>query len=101
MQSRKTLRQTWLIHAFILIATYLVASSVTNAQITRDVGQIAVIEGDSNIIYTPKDGKGNSCGQASVKMTELARKFYQTHSDEFQFLIMFTNFNHLLSPDTK
>jgi len=99
MQRKKTLVRTWLTHTFILIALCLGASSVVNAQITRDVGEIAVIQGDNNIIFTPRDSNGNPCGQVSVNMAELAKKFYQTHNDEFQFLIMFTNFNHLLAPD--
>jgi len=93
--------RTWLIYIFTFIAACLTSSNVVNAQIqiTRDVGEIAVIEGNNNIIFTPQDANGDPCGQVSVNVLALAQTFYQTHNNVFQFLIMFTNFNHLLAPD--
>jgi len=73
--------------------------SLLQQAITRDEGEIAVIEGDTNIIFTPDDSSGNPCPDDSVDMEELAKKFYATHGDDFGFLIAFTTFNHLLSPD--
>lgn len=99
MQKSRLMMRTWLANTFIFIAASLATGKVATAQITRDVGEIAVIEGDNNIIFTPIDSIGNPCPQVSVNIQQLARRFYQTHDDEFQFLIMFTNFNHLLSPD--
>ncbi len=83
---------------FSLMALYC-AVGAARAQITRDMVEIAVIEGNNNIIFTPTDNLGNPCPQVSVNIQQLARRFYQTHDDVFQFLIMFTNFNHLLAPD--
>jgi hypothetical protein len=92
--------RNWLANVLVLIIVCSAVVNLANAQITRDVGEIAVIEGDPAIIFTPTNSTtGNPCGQASVNMRALARRFYQTHDDAFQFLIMFTNFNHLLAPD--
>ena len=80
------------------LAACLSSGSSSTAQITRDVGDIAVIAGNNNIIFTPADSNGNNCAQVSVNIQELAKKFYQTHDDDYQMLVMFTNFTHLLSP---
>ncbi|HED17817.1 MAG TPA: hypothetical protein ENI64_13515, partial [Gammaproteobacteria bacterium] len=86
----------------LLIATILliVWPAYAANNITRDVGEIAIIEADTNIIYTATDTNGNPCPQVTVNKKELAKKFYQTHSDDFQFLIMYTNFDYLISPKT-
>ena len=93
MQCKKTPAQTWLTHRLTLIIVFLTMGSVAHGQITRDVGQIAVIEGDSNIIVASCNNK------VRVSMQELAKKFYETHPNEFHFLIMFTNFDQMLNPD--
>ena len=81
---------------------FLLITSTVQGQITRDVGEIAVIEGDNNIIFTPLNSTTippTPCGQVSVNMRELGLRFYQGHDNEFDVLVMFTNFNHLLLPN--
>lgn len=53
-----------------------------SAGLTRDVGQIAVIEHDGS-----NYDKGNLEARAAV-----AQRFYQTHGDNYDFLVVFTNF---------
>src|SRR5262249_47589215 len=56
--------------------------------ITRDVGSIAIIEHDgSNYDLTEPDGSSNI-----VPRTAVAQRFYQTHGDLYDFLVVFTNF---------
>jgi subtilase family serine protease/flagellar hook assembly protein FlgD/fibronectin type 3 domain-containing protein len=60
----------------------------TGSGITRDVGSIAVIEHDgSNYDMKTPDGHPNYAARAPV-----ARRFYQSHGDNYDFLIIFTNF---------
>ncbi|MFY9559603.1 MAG: hypothetical protein WAQ52_05150 [Terriglobales bacterium] len=75
--------QTWLVYTATFIVLSLLMSNAANAQITRDVGSIAVIEGDNSAIFM-----SGRC--QSVNTTGVARKFYQTHADEFHTLIIFT-----------
>jgi hypothetical protein len=77
----------------------LIQPSLLDAQISRNVGDIAVIEGDNSIISTPNNAAGTPCPQVTVNMAEVAKKFYATHGDVFRMLIVFTTFNHLLLPD--
>lgn len=88
-----------LLFCLAFLGAFFSEESFSNAQITRDVGQIAVIEGDNSILVTFTDTMGNPCPQVTVDMKEMGKKFYQTHDDVYQVLIMFTNFQHLLSPD--
>jgi hypothetical protein len=56
--------------------------------ITRDVGSIAIIEHDgSNYDKDDAEGQPNYAARASV-----ALRFYQTHGDLYDFLVVFTNF---------
>lgn len=64
-----------------------------------DVGDIAVMEADGNILVFAQDDMMNNCPLPSVSMTAMAQKFYVTHNDDYQFLVMFTNFGILLNPD--
>jgi subtilase family serine protease/flagellar hook assembly protein FlgD len=60
----------------------------SGAAITRDVGSIAVIEHDgSNYDMRTSDGLPNYTARAPV-----ARRFYQSHGDYYDFLVVFTNF---------
>src|SRR6266496_6302768 len=60
----------------------------TTPGITRDVGSIAVIEHDgSNYDKDQTDGTPNYAPRASV-----AQRFYQSHGDFYDFLVVFTNF---------
>ena len=61
----------------------------TASGITRDVGQVAVVEHDgSNYDATEPDGlTPNYAARAAV-----ARRFYETHGDFYDFLVVFTNF---------
>src|ERR1051326_6126510 len=93
--------RTLLIYALFLWIGLTTSVIVSSAQITRDVSEIAVIEGDNAIIVTPKRADGSPCPLATVKMQELGKKFYRTHRNDFQFLVMFTTFNHLLAPDSR
>src|SRR5262245_59864285 len=56
--------------------------------ITRDVDSIAIIEHDgSNYDATDADGVPNYAARVSV-----TQRFYQTHGDFYDFLVVFTNF---------
>jgi hypothetical protein len=60
----------------------------TGSGITRDVGSIAVIEHDgSNYDAADPDGTPRYAARAPV-----AQRFYQTHGDNYDFLVVFTNF---------
>jgi subtilase family serine protease/Tol biopolymer transport system component/flagellar hook assembly protein FlgD len=60
----------------------------TGSGITRDVGSIAIIEHDgSNYDATEPDGTANFAPRTAV-----AQRFYQTHGDFYDFLVIFTNF---------
>src|SRR6185436_15581432 len=60
----------------------------TGSGITRDVGSIAVIEHDgSNYDAADPDGTPRYTARAPV-----AQRFYQTHGDNYDFLVVFTNF---------
>src|SRR5262245_14920066 len=60
----------------------------TGSGITRDVGSIAIIEHDgSNYDATEADGTANYAPRGAV-----AQRFYQTHGDFYDFLMVFTNF---------
>jgi len=60
----------------------------TGSGITRDVGSIAVIEHDgSNYDAADPDGIPRYTARAPV-----AQRFYQTHGDNYDFLVVFTNF---------
>ncbi len=60
----------------------------TGSGITRDVGQVAVIEHDgSRYDRDDPDGAPNYAARAPV-----ALRFYQTHGDAYDFLVVFTNF---------
>lgn len=74
--------------------TLTASSSRLVAQITRDVDEVAIIEGDANIVYTSTDGNGQPCSLPTVDFKQLAQKFYQTHADVFTQLIIFTTFDH-------
>jgi subtilase family serine protease/Tol biopolymer transport system component/fibronectin type 3 domain-containing protein len=56
--------------------------------ITRDVGAIAIIEHDGSD-YSWKDADGTPNYAARARVT---RRFYQTHGDNYDFLVVFTNF---------
>src|SRR5688572_14085041 len=56
--------------------------------LTRDVGAIAVVEHDgTDYSKLEPDGTPNYAARASV-----ARRFYETHGDRYDFLLVFTNF---------
>jgi subtilase family serine protease/flagellar hook assembly protein FlgD/WD40 repeat protein len=56
--------------------------------ITRDVGQVAVMEHDgSSYARSEADGTPNYAPRAA-----LAQRFYATHGDFYDFLVVFTNF---------
>src|SRR2546422_2498241 len=61
----------------------------TGSGITRDVGSIAIIEHDgSNYDATEADGiTPNYAARVAV-----ARRFYESHGDLYDFLVVFTNF---------
>ena len=82
-----------------LLSLLATVGSVFAGVITRDVGNIAIIEADNNILFFPQDAMMNNCSLQSVSMTQMAQKFYLTHSDVYQLLVMFTNFSVLLNPD--
>jgi YVTN family beta-propeller protein len=67
----------------------------TGSGITRDVGNIAVIEWDgSNYDRSLPDGTTNV-----VPRAKLFRRFYQTHGDFYDFLVVFTNFEFSTTTD--
>ena len=56
--------------------------------LTRDVGQIAIVEHDgSNYDMNDASGAPNYAARAAV-----ARRFYEAHGDNYDFLVVFTNF---------
>jgi len=60
----------------------------TGSGITRDVGQVAVIEHDgSNYDRRLGDGSPNFEARLPVGL-----RFYETHGDHYDFLVVFTNF---------
>jgi subtilase family serine protease/flagellar hook assembly protein FlgD len=61
----------------------------TASGITRDVGSIAIIEHDGSDYHAFEDDgfTPNYAARAAV-----ARRFYQTHGDFYDFLVVFTNF---------
>ena len=64
------------------------ALAETGSGITRDVGSIAVIEHDgSNYDKLDENGDLNVLPRASV-----AKRFYETHGDFYDALVVFTNF---------
>ena len=84
----------------VLLTAHLSAGSFSIAQITRDVGEIAVIEGDDlqadpKIIIPPTDPIGNPCPgnpALTVDVEQVAKTFYQSHEPVYQALILFSNF---------
>ena len=56
--------------------------------LTRDVGAIAIVEHDgTDYAKLEPDGTPNYAARARV-----ARRFYETHGDRYDFLLVFTNF---------
>jgi hypothetical protein len=60
-------------------------SSVVRADF--DDGCIAVLEDDDGSIIDATDG-------SSISFTTAAQRFYQTHGDDYDFLMFFPNFDH-------
>ena len=65
----------------------------TGSGITRDIGSIAVIEHDGSNYDARVDGTTNYIARARV-----AKRFYQTHGDNYDFLLIFTNFEFDTAP---
>jgi subtilase family serine protease/flagellar hook assembly protein FlgD/WD40 repeat protein len=62
--------------------------------ITRDQGDLAIVEHDgSNYSWRDPDGTPNYTPRAA-----LARRFYATHGDFYDFLVVFTNFEFETGP---
>src|SRR6185295_10583993 len=58
--------------------------------ITRDEGQIAILEHDgSSYDHSAPDGSVNLEARAAV-----ANRFYETHGDHYDDLVVFTNFGY-------
>ena len=53
---------------------------------TRDVGNIAIVEDDGSFIFESADGY-------DIWDNQVAAKFYATHPDSFDFLVMYRNFD--------
>ncbi len=62
-------------------------ASAASSSITRDVGSIAVIEHDGTAYDATANGVPNYAPRASV-----AKTFYETHGDFYDFLVVFTSF---------
>ena len=60
--------------------------------ITRDIGSIAVIEHDgSNYDMEEPGGVPNYAARVPI-----AQRFYETHGDNYDFLVVFTNFTYAM-----
>src|SRR6185503_6966952 len=71
------------------VAGSLAPLAETGSGITRDAGGIAVIEHDgSNYDRTLAGGTLNYAARAAV-----ALRFYQSHPDDYDFLVVFTSFD--------
>lgn len=89
---------TRLADTFNLIAIIVVVGNLSNAQFTREEGEISVNGGDNEFFFQPHDLSGNDCTLASMGIGKTASKFYDTHPDSFAFSIMFTDFDNLIVP---
>ena len=58
-----------------------------DSPLTRDVGEIAVIAHDGSSYDRIHEGQPNYLARERV-----GRRFYETHADQYDFLVVFTNF---------
>jgi subtilase family serine protease len=69
-------------------AAFAPSAAAAASGITRDVGQIAVLEHDGSPYDRDEaDGTPNYAARAA-----LAQRFYLTHGDNYDFIVVFTNF---------
>ena len=69
-------------------ASLAAVTSAAPSALSRDVGQIAILEHDGSPYgRNEADGTPNYTARAA-----LAQRFYQTHGDNYDFIVVFTNF---------
>jgi hypothetical protein len=78
---------TWT-SASIALAASLVAGNTKAADQDFDNGCISVVVDSHNTIIST-----NATGGLNVNGTALAQQFFQTHGDDYDFLLIFPNFN--------
>src|SRR3990172_7032825 len=95
MQSKIALRRTilagtWI--AFMLIMCFLIPTRIFAADFTAvslgDYGNATVMEVSGNYNAKNADGTVNAAPRQAI-----AHEFYKTHKDEYDFLVIFTNFD--------
>ena len=73
-----------------IMARHLRAKALGQAKVaafqTRDIGNIAILEDDGTLIFEPPSG-------LYIDDAAVAKAFYQTHPDSFDFITMFRNFD--------
>jgi subtilase family serine protease/flagellar hook assembly protein FlgD/fibronectin type 3 domain-containing protein len=70
-------------------ARSLAPLAATDSGITRDIGPLAVVEHDGSS-YDMFEADGVTPNEAA--RARVARRFYETHGDNYDFLVVFTNF---------
>ncbi len=60
---------------------------LADSPVTRDVGHIAIVAHDGSAYHRTLEGQPNYLARERV-----GRRFYETHADEYDFLVVFTNF---------
>ncbi|MBE0502354.1 MAG: hypothetical protein IBX47_13045, partial [Desulfuromonadales bacterium] len=66
-----------------------------SAQLVGDYGNVTVMEVQGDFSQDLPDGLANS-----EPREQIAREFFKTHKDEYDFIVIFTNFNFPMRPGT-
>ena len=65
-----------------------------SARFLADYGNVTVVEATGNFDENTSDGTSNVAPRQAV-----AKEFYRTHKDEYDFVVIFTNFDIIMNPN--
>jgi hypothetical protein len=89
-----------IIIAFLSALTLFISTIAYAADFTGktlgDYGNVTVMEVTGNYDEDNPDGTSNH-----IPRQEIAKEFFKTHKDEYDFLVIFTNFDFKMRPDAK
>ncbi len=96
--SRQRLRYKILVFLVMSLLTIAVAHTSSAQDFTAlslgDYGNVTVMEVTGNYDAYTQDGSVNSAPREAI-----AKEFFKTHKDEYDFLVIFTNFDFLMPDD--
>ncbi|MEK6744612.1 MAG: CARDB domain-containing protein [Nitrospirota bacterium] len=92
----RALGRTILTALIILLAPALSWSADFTASTLGDYGNVTVMDVTGNYDARNADGSDNDAARQAV-----AKEFYRTHKDEYDFLFIFSNFNYQMPTDAR